>query len=101
MLRHRAAEIVVGGHSVDLDSFILRDAPQAAAAFGRHVERVAVRTLAVDLDALVAKPARSLDHLLNGERSAAIPDAAVRDAVKAKLDFAHARQCIRSIQSSL
>ena len=53
-LGHRVAEIVVGRDGVDLDAFAVGPRAQLAAPGGRPIEWVAVRPLAVDLDAVVA-----------------------------------------------
>ena len=50
-----AAEIVVAGDGVNLDALVGGQFAELLAAGFRHVERIAVRTLAVDLDALVAE----------------------------------------------
>ena len=70
MLRDRAAEVVVGrdGVRVNLDPGVLRLALQVQAARARQIQRIAVRALAVDLDAVVAESPRALDQLLDRQR---------------------------------
>ena len=58
MFRDRAAEVVVGGDGVDLDALILRALRQFQAPAGWQIQRIPVRPLAIDLDAVVSVPAR-------------------------------------------
>src|SRR5438034_1173306 len=86
MLRDGAAEIVVGSDGIDLDALIGGEFTELLAAGPRQVERVAVRALAVDFHTLVSEFPGASDHLFHGQGVAAIPDAAVGDAVEADLD---------------
>ena len=86
MLRDGAAEIVVGGHRVDLDALIGGEFAELLTACFRHIKRVAVGTLAVDFDALIAEFPGASDDLFDGQCVAAIPDTTISDAVKADLD---------------
>src|SRR5260370_28893879 len=52
MLRDGAAEIVVGSHRIDLDALIGCEFAKLLTACLRHINWVAVGTLAVDFDAL-------------------------------------------------
>ncbi len=82
-----AAEVIVSGHGVDLDALIGGRLAELAAAGLRHVERVSVGALAVDLHALISEFARASDDLLDGQRATAVPDAAVGDAVQPDFDI--------------
>src|SRR5581483_900262 len=98
MLGNRAAEIVIGGDGVDLDAGVGSFLAQFTASGGGHIQRIAMRALAVDLDSLVAELCGSLDDLLECESAAAVPEAAVGDAVEADLNFG-ARVLHKSILS--
>src|ERR1022692_736375 len=76
------AEVVVGGDTEDFDAFALGDAQQFLAFVLRPVERIAMRPLAVDLNAIVTEFFRRMDELWQGERLAAIPAAEIGDAIE-------------------
>src|SRR5262245_4516745 len=96
VFRNRAAEVVVRRDSVDRCPRVVCPLPDLEAARPRQVERVAVRPLAVDLDAGVAVLARALDDLLERQPLAAIPDAEKRDAVEADLHWISRARTLRN-----
>src|SRR5262249_39822467 len=68
---------------VDVDPLGVGETAEVAAPRARPIERVAVRPLAVELDAVVAEPARGPDQLLECESLAAVPEAEIGDAIEA------------------
>src|SRR5580704_16526058 len=97
MLRNGAAEIVVGSYGVDLKAVASGLAAEFAAARLRHIERVAVRTLAVDFHALVSELVRAFDDLFDSERISAIPDASIGDAVQADFHVGGGHRCASQV----
>src|SRR5262245_17341787 len=85
MLRNGAAEVIIRRHAIDLDSFAVRHGAQLAAAALRHVERIAMRPLAVNLNTRVAVLLSPLDHLLQGKSFTSIPDSQKGNAIQAEL----------------
>jgi hypothetical protein len=79
---HGIAEVVVGGNAEDFDAFALGDAQQFVALVLRPVERISVRSLAVNLHAVVAEFLCGANKLRQGESFATIPAAEVSDAVE-------------------
>src|ERR1041385_3272743 len=73
--RDRVAEIVVGGDPENLDAFAARQALQFLATSLRPIERIAVRSLAVDLDAVVAECFCGANEFRQGKGFPAIPAA--------------------------
>src|SRR5262249_24283025 len=82
---YRITEIVIGGDGVDFNALIVRAGSKLVTARGRPVQRITVRAFAVDLDAIVSVLRRPGDHLWQGERFAAIPEAQVGNAVESDL----------------
>src|ERR1041385_8468271 len=91
--RDRVAEIVVGGDPENLDAFAARQALQFLATSLRPIERIAVRSLAVDLDAVVAECFCGANEFRQGKGFPAIPAAEVGDAIES--DF-HKGQFVSS-----
>ena len=85
MFGDRARKIVVGRHAGDLDALALEHRAHLLAGLPVQVHRVAVRPLAVKLDAVVAKVLGALDGVLERERGSVVPDAQVGHAVKTDL----------------
>jgi len=70
---HGIAEVVVRCDSEDFDTFPVRKPAAVPALRLRPVERVGVRALAVELDAVVTEITGGLDEFGQGERFTAIP----------------------------
>src|ERR1043165_6504498 len=87
MLRDGAAEIVVAGNGIDLNALVRRQLAYVLAPRLGHVQWISMRTLPVDFDAFVAKLPGTADYLLHAKGIAAVPDAAVGDAVESDLDL--------------
>src|SRR6266480_1321186 len=86
-LGNRVAEIVIGSDAVNLDAFAARQAVQFLATSLRPVEWIAVRSLAVDLYAVVAKLFRGADEFRQGQGLAPIPAAEIGDAIESEFHF--------------
>src|SRR4030095_13007709 len=76
------AEIVVGGHAVNFDPFAARAALQLLTTLLRPVERIAVRPLAINLHAVIAKLFCSANEFRQSESFAAIPAAEVGNCIE-------------------
>jgi hypothetical protein len=85
--RDRVAEIVIGGDGVDLNSFAVRHGPQLFASPRRPVEGIAVRSLAVNLHAIIAKSACGFDQFRKSQGFAPIPGAEIGDAIESEFHF--------------
>src|SRR5256885_640846 len=81
-LGHGIAEIVIGSDAVNLDTFSGGKALQFLATSLRPVEWIAMRSLAIDLNAVVAEFLGRTNEFRQREGFAAIPAAEVGDAVK-------------------
>jgi len=81
LFRHRIAEVVVGGNGIDFNARVRRLQPKLFTPPARHVERAAVRPLAVDLHTLIAVFAGATDQLVERQCAPSIPHAKVGDAV--------------------
>jgi hypothetical protein len=95
MLGNGAAKVVVAGNGVDLDALVGGQLAELLAARLRHVERIAVGALAVNLDALVPELPGTADDLLDSKGIASVPDAAIGDAIQADLDMGVRHRCRR------
>src|SRR5215471_1361308 len=85
MLRDWTAEVVVRRDGIDFDARVAGALAQFAGSRARHVGRIPVRSLAVDLDPVVAEPLRAFDHLFDRQRRPVVPQPEIRDAVKPDL----------------
>ncbi len=92
MLGDGAAEIVVARHRVNLKPLVGSQLPNLPASGFRHIQRVAVGALAIDLDTVVAELPRTADYLFQGKGIAPVPDATVGDAVKTDFDLSARRR---------
>src|SRR4051794_8042386 len=77
-------EIVVGGDRMDLNSLAGGEALELTAAFRWPIERVAVRPLSVDLNAIVAETFGGFDEFRQGQGFTVVPDAEVSNAVESE-----------------
>src|SRR5206468_3473336 len=83
----RVAEVVIGGDAVNLDSFAARQTLQFLATSPGPVQRITVRTLAIDLYAVVSEFFCGANEFGQSEGFAAIPATEVSDAIESNFHF--------------
>src|SRR5207247_8976555 len=89
----RVAEVVIGGDAVNLDSFAARQTLQFLATSPGPVQRIAVRTLAIDLYAVVSEFFCGAYEFGQSEGFASIPATEVSDAIESNFHFGFDRGC--------
>src|SRR5262249_38971776 len=82
---YRAGEVVVRGDTGDLQTLALYEAPHSVTSPWIQIHRIAMRTLAVQLDAVIPVVLRPLDDLLKGQGRTVVPDSHVADGVETDL----------------
>src|ERR1041385_7653901 len=90
-LGDRVAEVVIGGDAVNLDSFATRQTLQFLATSPWPVQRIAVRTLAIDLHAVVSELFCRANEFGQSEGFAAIPATEVSDAIESNFHLGFGR----------
>src|SRR5271155_4727659 len=98
MFRYGTAEVVIPGDRIDLQALIGGSFAQILAASFWQIERIPVRTLAIDFHAVISELRSAVDHLLRGQSIATIPNAPVCDAIEADLNVGRGRRCVGQIR---
>jgi len=73
-LRDRMAEIVVRSHAKDLNSFPCCDGSQFLTSRSGPIERISVRSFAVDFHPIIAEFASGFDQFGKAQRFPAVPE---------------------------
>src|SRR5262249_33516730 len=85
VLRHRAGEVVVRGDPDDLDPARGAQVAKLLTCPLTPIDRIAVRPLPIDLDAVVPVRRRALDDLAHAQRAPAIPNSEIGYRIKPHL----------------